>query len=498
MLFSLNMYSYEKHNLNLKKTKVIEIDNSNYIFEFDYSSACVKFKGNVIFKDYAEKDEYIVDLGYSQLERKFYTLKIRYYNDIYNVILNLDNKRIVSENIYYMIYSPKMIEYDKRNYILFLNQYNQLEIRDLSLKLIKRLSFNTVMNEFKVIKENNVLYIKFKSYYKRRINKLKIRFKDLLMNENPDFDVLFDKKEISPIMKRYFSNDLNYYNFLCFGDSITYGYINHQPMPELGYVPRLEIMFDADVYDGNFINEGYPGTTTYQALEFYKEVFQKHLPKYILYHYGTNDLVFLELTVAGTLNNIENMVKFYLENGSVPVLSTLIPRSGFFGTGVFRARAIAICEGIKEIVKRYDLFYVDFWEIFSNYPEEDGGYASLMSDITHPSEKGYKLMAENWLSVLKTLPPDKPEIISSNLILRNNKIGLNLILKQPKEPNFKSFYLYEIMNDKEYFLMEFTSNNIELFLPSGKEYKLIIKSLDGLNNISDNSDIIKYFPYTIY
>jgi lysophospholipase L1-like esterase len=95
-----------------------------------------------------------------------------------------------------------------------------------------------------------------------------------------------------------------------------------------------------------------------------------------------------------------------------PILSTIIPRD----TNDYRTqreRGIAISEGIRSIAIEKNIPLIDFWDIFDNYPESDGGYYSLTSDHVHPSEKGYQLMAEEWLESLEDIiKPKMPENIT--------------------------------------------------------------------------------------
>jgi len=54
--------------------------------------------------------------------------------------------------------------------------------------------------------------------------------------------------------------------YIGFGDSITYGIINYEAAPELGYVPRLEELIDENIRDSEVINRGIGGEKTAEGL----------------------------------------------------------------------------------------------------------------------------------------------------------------------------------------------------------------------------------------
>jgi len=210
------------------------------------------------------------------------------------------------------------------------------------------------------------------------------------------------------------------HSILSFGDSITYGYVNKTPTPELGYVPRLQALLDAEYNGVTVLNRGVPGETTVRAMNRYATVLNQDRSSYLLFHEGTNDFVIRpDIPVDTTLFNIRTMMEIALDLEMLPVLSTIIPRdpNHSSGSGIFRLRAEAIREGIRIIAADLTLPLIDFWDIFSLYPGGSGGYASLMSDYVHPSEKGYALMAENWRRALLDIPPQAPvdlKVISSS------------------------------------------------------------------------------------
>ncbi|MBN1195930.1 MAG: SGNH/GDSL hydrolase family protein [Candidatus Aminicenantes bacterium] len=202
---------------------------------------------------------------------------------------------------------------------------------------------------------------------------------------------------------------------LAFGDSITYGYVNKTPAPDLGYVPRLTDLLYPEYMDIVLINAGNPGETTLRAMDRYDSVLSSSNAAYLLFHQGINDTLWPgTIPVSTTLFNIRTIMQRAQELDMQPILSTIIPRdpSHWSGTGIYRTRAEAIREGILLIAADMSLPLIDFWKLFTRYPLKDGGYKVLMSDYVHPSEKGYQLMADQWYQTLLDIPPGAPDQVS--------------------------------------------------------------------------------------
>lgn len=208
----------------------------------------------------------------------------------------------------------------------------------------------------------------------------------------------------------------NYKKTIGFGDSITYGFINKLPQPELGYIPRLQSKLSQEIYlDADLVSDGVPGSRTEDGVMRIESVIETHEAQNLLFHYGTNDILDVStLPVSGILYNIEFMIDKVLEYEMTPVLSTLIPRNRIAADGIWRERAIEVSQGIRNMALEKNIPVVDLWTLFSEYPASDGGYISLMSDNVHPSEKGYQLMADEWHKILLKMEPQAPSAAALN------------------------------------------------------------------------------------
>ena len=197
---------------------------------------------------------------------------------------------------------------------------------------------------------------------------------------------------------------------LAFGDSITYGYVDYEPAPQLGYVPRLLMKLNAEYPDLAVINGGNPAETTVKAMNRYEYVLSASHATYLLFHMGINDSIHPEIPVSTSLFNIRTIMQYALNLGMRPILTTIIPRkpSHWSGQSPHREHAEAIRSGILVLASDLSLPCIDFWTIFENYPAADGGYPSLMSDYVHPSPAGYEVMATRFHTRLLALPPSIP------------------------------------------------------------------------------------------
>ena len=205
--------------------------------------------------------------------------------------------------------------------------------------------------------------------------------------------------------KTIFNSALQEDKYIGFGDSITYGYINLEPAPDKGYLPRLEILLDQNFGETEVINEGWPGEITLNGLGRIESVVTDRLAQYLLLMEGTNDIVFSRISMDTTAFNLEQMVKKCIDFGVFPAIATIIPRKDRkWDNKFFRDRIFYLNEKIRDLALEFPIPMVDQFNLFYYYPEEDGGWKSLLSDYNHPTEEGYQLMAEEWFEEIKNFP----------------------------------------------------------------------------------------------
>jgi lysophospholipase L1-like esterase len=484
-----------KGKLYSKEDKFSYILNSKEVKVFN------KLNNIIFYRKITDKNTYYLNINYNPYDKLFYLIKQQKTDkgNIYIIENNSGRQEsfILKEKF---IYSPNIINLNGNRYLIFIDDDFSIQIYNINTKkYIKKIKFDTSIYGLRVYKNKIFLNIFIEGKYR----KIGYKIKDLFYNFQNDISFEIKKvKQINPNSDITFNKDkifinmiLDYRKFTGFGDSITYGTINHQKIPELGYIPRLNNLLNNNLYESTVINEGIPGETTFRAVERIDNVLLKHKAKFLLFHEGTNDSIFLELPVSGIIFNIRYIMNHALEYNVKPIITTLIPKNGFWGSKIYRERSIEINKGIKQISDEIAINLIDFFNIFLNYPSNDGGYLSLMSDNLHPSEKGYQLMAEKWFEIIKGFPPTTPKIISKKIVKKSNKIGIKIYLNSIPDPDFSYYKVYYGTNENKINSLYgmFKTNEISIFLPYNKKYYIGVKAVDTTGNESNLSNFIDFY-----
>ncbi len=234
--------------------------------------------------------------------------------------------------------------------------------------------------------------------------------------------------------------------FIGYGDSITYGYLNEEPAPEKGYLPRLKDMLDQIFGETQVVNAGQPGEITQNGLSRIDGILENlsasfHLSetissRFLLLMEGTNDIIFDDISMESTVFNLKEMVKKCLNMGVVPAIATIIPRSDDkWDNEFYHDRIYDLNQKIMALAEEFPIPFVDQFNLFFLYPDEDGGWRTLLSDRNHPSEMGYQIMAEGWFSEIQNFP-----FPPTNIQIERSKVGdisiLPILLPKPNDPNY--------------------------------------------------------------
>jgi lysophospholipase L1-like esterase len=427
ILFFLSMVlSFSSISLAVKADAPIDtetgetrVDDRLYRFEKSFGFLNIYDSQNhLVFSSSCQDDESVIlNFGFSQRFHSFFVFKEKVDFNPANYELSLEFENFTlpvilrSETAFY---TPLLVETRGDTYVIYISEDFSICVYDLQQKeLLHKVKSGTPVIKLAVSKLDNRDIVEFYRFAAGKYRKHFFYIDDIetsQINFFPFENSLQDIKTQSNT-KELIQNEilLDYKKFIGFGDSITYGTINKQEAPELGYIPRLQPLLDEWLYKGaEVINEGVPGAETWEAVAWIEPVILTHLGKYLLFHYGTNDVIHLDIPTSAVVYNIKYMITKALEYHVQPVLTTLIPRNGGAKEALHRERGLAVSQGIEELAQSLDIPLIDLWDIFLYYPANAGGYMSLMSDNVHPSEKGYQLMAEEWLQALLGLPPMAP------------------------------------------------------------------------------------------
>ncbi len=192
---------------------------------------------------------------------------------------------------------------------------------------------------------------------------------------------------------------LNDSQYTGFGDSITYA-------EEHGYLPKLEVMLSQKYGPSKVFNEGIGGEGTTDGLARMDIALANHPARYLMLMEGTNDIIFLEVSMDTVAFNLEAMAGKCLDYGAFPLLATIIPRNDWrWSLQIYRDRIFDLNAKILSLTEKTKIPLVDQFNAFYNYPADQGGWTSLLlPDGVHPNEKGFYFMAETWLGAIVPLP----------------------------------------------------------------------------------------------
>ena len=208
--------------------------------------------------------------------------------------------------------------------------------------------------------------------------------------------------------------------FIGFGDSITFGSMDGPYMGK-GYIPRLQELLKNIYAEPLISNRGVPGEPTWEALSRIESVISADLALYLLLMEGTNDVTTTEYSMNTTAFNLEQIVQKSLDYGVFPLISTIIPRARNRWTASAQQRTFDLNSKIETIAQDLHILLVENFTAFYNYPEEQGGYASLIStDNLHPNNTGYQVMAETWYEKISSAP--FPPVNIQALIRQRDKV----------------------------------------------------------------------------
>jgi lysophospholipase L1-like esterase len=192
--------------------------------------------------------------------------------------------------------------------------------------------------------------------------------------------------------------------YIGYGDSITYGVMDYQYAPEKGYIPRLKVLLEQTFGPTDLSNDGIGGETTLYGMNRLDSVLALRQARYLLLLEGTNDVKLLEIPMDTAIFNLKEMLRKCLAAGVFPLISTLLPRRDWIWYFPdYTDRFFELNAAIPLMAAEKGVPLIDFFTIFEDYAA-GGADALLSTDLVHPNEKGYQLMAVEWLNAIRAFP----------------------------------------------------------------------------------------------
>lgn len=156
--------------------------------------------------------------------------------------------------------------------------------------------------------------------------------------------------------------------------------------------------------DNNFVGRGISGQTSEQLLLRFRPDVVKLKPRTVVIHIGTNDVAenTRPYNEDYTVGNIASMIDIADQNDIRVILASVLPATGFGwrpALGDRSAEIVALNERLKQLAKEKNVDYLDYHAALKN--DKNGMDKELAPDGVHPTMKGYGMMKEMVLKVLR-------------------------------------------------------------------------------------------------
>ncbi len=389
---------------SVHKTRgMIEAGETTYSFTSSAHSVAVYNKEQQIFTHKCGASEMIVSTGYSNYMKSLYCFKVRFEQNGTKSLISVTpaGEELIAGNLAKLPYNPSYTGNSGR-YVAYIDSEFTLTIIDAdSNSVIHKIRFDKPVYNLST-NGNTVTFYRLKGFGDEKIS----FSSDNIGSGNLNFRYGTVINTVSESAKNSLAQ-LNKRRFLCAGDSITRGKIGTVVRIDLGYIPKLHILINDQLYSDevSMVNYGKNGETTREMLSRFDYILDaSEKAAFLLLHMGTNDMPVEGISPMQTFLNIKEMVLKARNRGMLPVISTLIPRKPKDSlTGDFRPFNIETNNLLKAFAVEAGIPIADFWDIFINHPGYDTD-PDIMSDHVHPGRDGYQLMANEWIKKIPPLP----------------------------------------------------------------------------------------------
>lgn len=156
--------------------------------------------------------------------------------------------------------------------------------------------------------------------------------------------------------------------------------------------------------DHNFVGRGISGQTSEQLLLRFRPDVVNLNPKTVVIHIGTNDVAENTRPYSEdyTVGNIASMIDIADQNDIRVILASVLPATGFSWRPALGDRSdmiVALNKRLKQLAEEKNVDYLDYHSALKN--DQNGMDKELAPDGVHPTMKGYRMMKEMVLKVLR-------------------------------------------------------------------------------------------------
>ena len=156
--------------------------------------------------------------------------------------------------------------------------------------------------------------------------------------------------------------------------------------------------------DHNFVGRGISGQTSEQLLLRFRPDVLNLKPRTVVIHIGTNDVAENTRPYSEdyTVGNIASMIDIADQNDIRVIIASVLPATGFSwrpALGNRSAEIVALNERLKRLAEEKNVDYLDYHSALKN--DQNGMDKELAPDGVHPTMKGYGMMKEMVLKILR-------------------------------------------------------------------------------------------------
>jgi len=259
---------------------------------------------------------------------------------------------------------------------------------------------------------------------------------------NLEVELLWDREIIRELPDSEIFQDVGPLNtILAFGDSITWGKMRMNDLPEdlTGQYHHPELAFPQKIQEHltsqygtvHVENLGVPGEGSYGGAQRIDETLALYDANYFIFMLGTNDVWSNQFSLDSTMENLRYVADAALARNMRVVVSTIPPRADRFNIPRVTLNMENLNAAIISMAINKEIKYIDTYTAFMNYLPPMG-WLSLLEDrgaqyyLTgeqgqHPSPLGHTMITELFIPQILDFPPNRMGLInirntSSNFI----------------------------------------------------------------------------------